>query len=130
MSVASNTSLANEIADAERALYRAMISKDLAALDRLLAADLVYAHSPGFAESRAEYLRGVRDNVYDYKSIASHDVYIRAQGDLAVENGIVDMSVATASGPIEHIHLFFVLVWVRQQGSWQLVLRQATRIPA
>ena len=129
MSVLPDASLAREIADAERVLYRAMIAKDIAALERLLAADLVYVHSPGFSESRAEYLRAVQNQVYDYKVIESRDVRIRVDGDLAVENGLVDMSVATSGGPVEHIHLFFVLVWVRQQGSWQLALRHATRIP-
>ena len=34
----------NEVLLAERALYRAMIAKDFAALERILARDLVYAH--------------------------------------------------------------------------------------
>jgi ketosteroid isomerase-like protein len=129
MSVLPDAALASEIVEVERTLYRAMIAKDIATLERLLAADLVYVHSPGFSESRAEYLRAVQSKVYDYKAIESRDVRIQAQGDLAVEDGLVDMSVATGGGAVEHIHLFFVLVWVRQQGSWRLALRHATRMP-
>ncbi|TMI03568.1 MAG: nuclear transport factor 2 family protein, partial [Betaproteobacteria bacterium] len=67
----------NEVLLAERALYRAMIAKDFAALQRILAPDLVYAHSTAVAETKQEYLAGVAAGLYDYESIVSHDVRVR-----------------------------------------------------
>ena len=49
-----------DIAAAERALYRAMIARDLAALDAMLADDAVYIHSTAVGESKQGYLDGVR----------------------------------------------------------------------
>ena len=47
-----------QILEAERDLYRAMIAQDFAALERILAPDLVYVHSTAVAETKQEYLQG------------------------------------------------------------------------
>ena len=46
--------------------YAAMLAKDVAALERLLHPDLVYMHSSGIADTKASYIAGVRDRVWDY----------------------------------------------------------------
>lgn len=116
-----------EIRAIEAALYRAMIAKDFAALERILAPDLVYVHSTAVSESRGEYLDGVIGGRYEYESIASRNVKIVIHGDVAIMNGIVDMSVGAAGQPKGMTHLLFVLVWVKQADTWQLEFRQATR---
>jgi ketosteroid isomerase-like protein len=118
-----------EILAAEAALYRAMIAKDFPALEKVLSVDLVYMHSTGVAETKAEYLAGVARGLYDYEAINSRDATIRGHGDVAIMHGIVDMSVSETGKPRDLIHLLFTLVWVRESGTWRLSLRQATRIP-
>ena len=125
----TSASVENEIRAAEASLYRAMIAKDFPALEKILSADLVYIHSTGVAETKAEYLAGVGRGLYDYETITSRDVTIRGHGDVAVMHGLVDMSVSETGKPRDLIHLLFTLVWARQAGTWRLSLRQATRIP-
>ena len=125
----TSASIENEIRAAEAALYRAMIAKDFPALEQILSADLVYMHSTGVTETKAEYLAGVAQGLYDYAAINSRDVTIRVHDSVAVMNGIVDMSVSETGKPRDLIHLLFTLVWVRELGTWRLALRQATRIP-
>ena|SRR5215470_11435628 len=120
----------SEIRAAEAALYRAMIGKDIAALDKILADDVCYIHSPGFTENKAEYLAGVRKGLYDYAAITSRNVTIKVLGDTAVMHGIVDMKVSETGKPRDLLHLLFTLAWVREGGAWRLCLRQATRMPS
>ena len=117
-----------DIRAAEAALYRAMIAKDIAALDTILADDACYIHSPGFAENKAEYLAGVNRGLYDYAAITSRNVTIKVLGDTAVMHGLVEMKVSETGKPRDLLHLLFTLVWVRD-GAWRLFLRQATRVP-
>lgn len=120
----------DEIVALERSLYRAMIARDLRALRELLSEDLVYMHSPGFAESKTQYLAAVADGVYEYDRIESTDVAITMYAEAAVETGQVEMSVGAAGEPKTVIQLLFTLVWVKQASGWRLLVRQATRIPA
>ena len=117
-----------EIRAAEAALYRAMIAKDIAALDKILADEVHYIHSPGFAENKAEYLAGVKKGRYDYAAITSRNVTVKLLGDAAVMHGLVEMKVSETGKPRELLHLLFTLVWVRDR-AWRLILRQATRVP-
>jgi ketosteroid isomerase-like protein len=117
------------VRDAERALYRAMVAKDFAAIEKMLAKDHLYVHSTAVAESKARYVKELKRNLYDYKSVKSRGVKTHLNGNVAVMTGICDMAVSTAGSAVELIHLQFVLVWVKQAGRWQLLLRQATRIP-
>jgi Domain of unknown function (DUF4440) len=127
---ANPTTLRREILDCERGLYRAQVAGDVEALKPMLGADLVYIHSTGVAESKEEYLAGVVNGLYEYGSIKSHDTRLQIVADLAIMNGIVDMTVSAHGAPKQLIHLLFCLVWVRQDDAWRLDFRQATRMPS
>jgi len=130
MTFAAGADAMREVADAERSLYRAMIAKDIPALERILSPNLVYGHSTAVAESKQEYLAGVAKGLYDYESIVTHDAQVRIHGSVALIDGICDMRVGAAGRPAELIHLLFVLVWVRVGVTWRLEHRHATRVPA
>ena len=117
------------VAAAEQSLYRAMIAQDFAALRKLLADDVVYIHSTAVAESKDAYLDGVRDGLYDYAAIDSHDVTLRLLGDVAMQTGTVVMSVGARAEPKAPITLLFTLVWKHEPPGWRLWHRQATRVP-
>ena len=117
-----------DIAAAERALYRAMIAPDLAALDAILADDSVYIHSTAVGENKQGYLDGVQDGLYEYGSIDSDDVSVRYCGDVAIQTGTVRMTVSARGHPKTPIALLFTLVWKREAQGWRLWQRQATRL--
>ena len=119
-----------ELLQAERDLYRAMIAKDFAALEQILSPDLVYGHSTAVSESKNEYLAGVAKGLYEYESIATRESRVRVHGSVALIDGICDMRVSAAGKPKDLIHLLFVLVWVRDGLAWRLEHRHATRITA
>ncbi|HTI47853.1 MAG TPA: nuclear transport factor 2 family protein [Casimicrobiaceae bacterium] len=121
--------LAAQIAALEGQLYRAQIGGAVADIEPLLSADVRYLHSTGVSESRDEYLAGVVDRLYEYGHIESRDVRLHVSEDLAIQDGIVDMTVAARGAPKALIHLLFCLVWRREGAHWKLLYRQATRIP-
>ena len=127
---ASRAALRQQVVETERALYRAQTAGSVERLRPMLGADLVYIHSTGVAESKEEYLAGVADGLYEYGTIESRDTRLQVFADVAIMNGIVDMTVSAHGAAKQLIHLLFCLVWVRQDDAWRLDFRQATRIPS
>jgi ketosteroid isomerase-like protein len=128
---ADRTALRQQVMESESALYRAQIAGSIDEIEPFLSADLVYVHSTGVAESKEEYLAGVADGRYEYGMIESReDTRLQVFADVAIMNGIVDMTVSAHGATKQFIHLLFCLVWVRQGDAWQLDFRQATRIPS
>jgi hypothetical protein len=118
-----------EIEAVERRLYDAQVASDVAAIAPLLSADLRYLHSTGVGESKAEYLAGVEGRLYEYGRIQSRGVALEVAPRLAIQHGVVDMTVSAHGAPKSLIHLLFCLVWRYEAGQWRLLYRQATRIP-
>ena len=123
-------SLRRELLEAERALYRAQVAGSVDEIRPMLGANLVYIHSTGVAETRDEYLDGVANKLYEYGEIGSRDTRVQLFDDVAIINGVVDMTVSAHGAAKTLIHLLFCLVWIREGGGWQLDFRQATRIPS
>jgi hypothetical protein len=121
--------LAAQIVGLEHDLYRAQVAGDVRGIEPFLSADLRYLHSTGVAETRREYLAGVAARLYEYGRIASRGVRLNVSADLAIQDGIVDMTVSAHGAPKTLIHLLFCLVWRREGARWKLLYRQATRIP-
>ena len=71
---------ANQIRKLEEQRYRAMVSGDLNVLEQLLDEALTYTHSSGVVDTKASYIAGVRDKIWEYKHISRDNerVVIRA----------------------------------------------------
>jgi len=113
----------------ERGLYRAQVAGAVEGIEPFLSADLRYLHSTGVAETRGEYLAGVAGRLYEYGRIESRSVRLNVSEDLAIQDGIVDMTVSAHGARKTLVHLLFCLVWRREGAQWKLLYRQATRIP-
>jgi hypothetical protein len=129
VSTEATPQLASQIAALEQRLYRAQVAGAAGEIETMLSADLRYLHSTGVAESRGEYLQGVIDRLYEYGEISSRSVRLNVSEDLAIQDGIVDMTVSAKGAPKTLIHLLFCLVWRREGARWKLLFRQATRMP-
>jgi hypothetical protein len=128
-STTATRQLQAQIAALEQRLYRAQVASSVTDIEPMLSAGLRYLHSTGVAESRDEYLAGVAGRLYEYGHIASRDVRLNVSEDLAIQDGVVDMTVSAHGLPKTLIHLLFCLVWRREGAQWKLLYRQATRIP-
>lgn len=112
------------VREAERSFGASVASRDVAALERLLAADLTYGHSTGNADDKKSYIEGVKAGKTDYSNFVYDDaMQVRIYGNTAVVN-------ASASfGPESNrLHLKFLHVYVKKDGRWQLVAHQSVRL--
>ena len=111
------------------ALYQAMLAHDILALDMLLADDVVYVHSTGLAETKSEFLNGIREGLYEYERVRPETQRIEQSGDLAMVYSILDFIGGARGKSHPPTRLITTLVWRREHGRWRMVVRQATRIP-
>jgi ketosteroid isomerase-like protein len=114
---------------AERAWVEAMVQADAAALAQLLSGDLVYSHSSGRTETKAEVLQVIGSRSTRYESIVFRDTKLRQYGDVMIVTEKAALRT-TQSGALD---LYVTHVWVKGQGAegkeaWRMVSRQATRL--
>jgi len=109
---------------AEKQLADAMIKADAAALDKLLGDDLAYSHSNAKKETKADVLKTAKTGSTKYESISYDTTTIRQYGNVVVTTH--DMTIVVQPNTNK---LYVTFVWAKQGGGWQLVSRQATKLP-
>ena len=119
-------------AEARKAIdsfFAAVKKNDVEGASKFLSDDLIYTHSSGLVETKAEYLGKLKAGSQTYKSVDFINPKIRVYGDTAVMNTLARMTGDTNGVPFDNT-LYIMHVWVRQGGRWQLVAHQTTRKPA
>src|SRR5262245_55619086 len=107
---------------------QATMKKDGAALDKLLHPDLSYSHSSGKNETKAEVIAAVTKGKATVESIKFSETTVRVYGNTALVKGVVDI-VNNTDGKSTPAHLNILHVWMKGGNGWQMVARQATRLP-
>jgi hypothetical protein len=111
--------------------FQAQEKNDFAALERLLADDLVYTHSSGAVDTKAAYIESLRSGKSKYLRITPEDLKVRAIGDLVLIHGrgqfVLEAMVNGQKGE-NPLYLSFLDVWQKKNGKWQMIAWQSTRI--
>lgn len=119
-----STDLRQEILDLEKKRIAAMVSKDIATLDTLLAEDLSYTHSGGTIDSKASFLRLIKEKGRYLGVDYSNTEVIPWGGNAVVVRGRAQIRLQGTSYPV-----LFTDVWALREGAWKMVAWHATRIP-
>jgi Domain of unknown function (DUF4440) len=119
-----------QVLQAEKDRFAAMIKADRAALERLLADDLTYTHSSALFESKAEFIKSVTGGTIDYVSIvpSEADWKVRVNGNTAIVNGVAAVNVIDTGKDLK-IKIRYTTIHTNRNGNWQLQAWQATRVP-
>jgi len=112
--------------DAERT--SAMVAGDVAALDRIFAADAVYTHSTGRSETKAEFIDSIRSGARRYRRMACRDMRAREAGGAVILTGKADGEVETGGRTIP-LSLVFTAIYVEKSGRWELAAYESTNFP-
>lgn len=113
----------------EESRFAAMLSRDVAALRRILADDLTYTHSSGQLESKEQFLDSIASGAFQYLAILPEGALdVRVYGDTAVVTGKGTFRVK-AGGEERSLKLRFTDVYISRDGVWQMVAWQSTRLP-
>jgi len=119
-----------QVLQAEKDRFAAMIKGDRAALERLLADDLTYTHSNALFESKAEFIKSVTGGTIDYVSIvpSETDWKVRVHGNTAIVNGVAAVNVIDTGKDLK-IKVRYTTIHTNRGGHWQMQAWQATRFP-
>jgi ketosteroid isomerase-like protein len=117
-----------EIQAVELQRYKAMVAADYAALDKLLADDLLYAHSSGDIDDKSKLVGAMRSGARTYKKMTTDDTRYRVDGRLAVVTGRVAVEVARDGKPT-NFKARFTAVYEKAPSGWRLAAWQTTRLP-
>lgn len=115
-----------EVSAAMEALKKAMIAKDGATLDKLLSDDLMYTHSAGQFETKAQFMKSIVSGKSIVERLDYFDTVVRVYGNTALVKGGVDLYHSKTN----IVHMNILHVWVKGPDGWKMVARQATRLAA
>jgi hypothetical protein len=109
-----------QIRELEDRRYAAMVAGDAATLDRLLDDALTYTHSSGVVDTKASYIAGVRDKVWEYKTIVREGerVVLRGTTALVFCRLRIDLLVR---GKERKVDANVLDVWVRDGQEWRVL---------
>ena len=113
-----------EVLTAMDGLKQALIHRDGAALEKLVADNLTYTHSGGQEQNKAEVIQSVVSGKASIQKLEYSDTSVRVLGNVALVKGKVDLW----HNPETIVHMNILHVWVNGPHGWQLVARQATRL--
>lgn len=104
-------------------------TKDSLAVEDLFAKKATYGHSSGKIETREEAVRGITKNLSVYKDTAISNIsIITADDDIAIVRHHFKATEHKADGTVAPLNLALMLVWVKEDGKWRLMGRQAVKL--
>ena len=125
--LAAEPKTADAVKAADRLWASATVKNDKAALDKVLANDLVYTHSTGDKDGKAAFIENLSNGVRKYTKIDQEQMSVRMYGNTAVLDG--DIQIETdQKGTMGPAHLHIIHVYVYTAGRWQLVAHQSLRL--
>ncbi|MBI2514339.1 MAG: nuclear transport factor 2 family protein [Opitutae bacterium] len=115
----------------ETRLY-AMLAADTGALDDMLAADCLYVHSTGAAQTKAQLLHALKTGTFKYTSLRyTAPPLVRLYGgEAAVITGTMQLEVQLPDGKSAKPTVVVTAVYVMLNDRWQLASYQSTNAPA
>ena len=114
--------------EAER--QRALVEEDYARLETLFADELLYVHTTGLVQDKAQYLDYARQAVR-YLAVDRGELTVRLFGDdLALMSGPqCNLLQRREGGEPVRAEGFATQVWVRNEAGWQIASFHGTRTP-
>ena len=103
---------------------QAVLKRDAKALEPLLHPDLLYSHSDGRTETKADILKSMANP----HSIKFAEPNVRVYGDVVLVKGNAEFVNNAPTGGTTTLNLSLLQVWIKTSKGWQLVGRQSTRL--
>jgi len=111
----------------ERDWVNALLKADTAALDRIEAADFVFADPDGKMHTKAEHLADFKSGALKFESITLDDLKVRILGDTAIAHGL-STEKSSYKGKDTSGQYRWTDVFVKRGGCWQAVAGHASKV--
>jgi ketosteroid isomerase-like protein len=117
-----------KIAAAVEIYRKGMVDADRAALEMITANELVYGHSNGKVQTKAEFVDEIiSNNPLDYVTVDITEQTIKLAGNTAIVRHTFSAETKGTDGKPGKVFIGNTLVFQKQQGKWKLLARQAYR---
>ncbi len=123
------TSSEDEARTMDNRRHQAILAADIAALETLLADDLIFIHSNGTVDNQGQFLAPLKSEDLRVKNTVHEDVRVRVFGDVAIVTGKMTPT-AVFKGEERTYTFLYSNVWVRRNDRWQMGHWQSTGLPA
>jgi ketosteroid isomerase-like protein len=117
-----------QVLDAEKARFAAMLNGEADVVSSLLADELTYTHTNGRTDTKWSFLTSLRPGTVKYETIESEDRKVHVDGKTAVVTGQAKLKIMFGGQELS-FRVRYTEVCVRRDGRWQLVAWQSTRLP-
>jgi ketosteroid isomerase-like protein len=118
----------HEIDHLEEDWREAILNKNVAALDSLLADDYMAITARGMLQSKDETLNNLRDGSMHIKSIEYSDRKVRFYGTAALVTSKAEVTGSSPEGDISGSYRFTRVYARDDKGAWKIVSFEASRI--
>lgn len=116
-----------DVAAAVEKLRAAMMSAKAADLNAIAADNLLYGHSSGRLETKAEFVDTIVSGRSVFVTIDITDQKIKVTGDTAIVRHTFEAKT-NDNGKPGSVKIGIMLAWQKQKGEWKLLGRQAFRM--
>jgi ketosteroid isomerase-like protein len=105
-----------------------MVNPNKADLEALVSDQLSYGHSSGKLEGKASFIESLISGSSDFVKISLTDQSIQLFGKTAIVRNKLFASTNDGGKPGE-VKLGIILIWQKHEKHWQLIARQAFKLP-
>ncbi|MDQ4120745.1 MAG: nuclear transport factor 2 family protein [Acidobacteriota bacterium] len=116
-----------EVKQVLRQIEEASVRMDKSALERLLADDFTFANSVGVASVKRQHIEAFGPDKFKLDSIVTDEEKVRLYGNTAVVTRSSEVKSQVGGRDISG-KVRSLMVLAKQDGRWQLVAQQDTRI--
>ena len=117
-----------EVAAAIEIFKKGIVDADKDLLKSITAEELVYGHSSGKVQNKAEFIAEIVSKLPAYLSVNMTDQTIKISGNAAIVRHIYSAETMNNGTP-GHVKIGNMLIWQKQHGKWKLLARQAYKLP-
>jgi hypothetical protein len=118
-----------ELVELEAELRRAQLDADVAALDRMIDVDLLFAGPDGQLGTKAQDLEAHRSGLVRFRAHEPEELRVRRVGaDVAVTALRARLEVEVG-GVLARGTYRYTRVWAREGGSWRVVGGHVSEVP-
>ncbi|MEO8163765.1 MAG: nuclear transport factor 2 family protein [Betaproteobacteria bacterium] len=122
----SGTITVDDALKAEEARFKAQMSGDAAAMNKLFGDDLVYVHSSTVVDTKASFIESITSGNVQYRAMSRGDAKVRTYGAIAIVSGSAKFEV-TVKGDYRTLDLLYHAIWAKRAAGVQFVSWQATK---
>ena len=107
-------------------MWKALIEKDIATLDKIHAEQFVLLHMTGMNQPKSEYLKCVRDGTLNYFSATAENIFVEVDGDKGKLIGQSRVEAAVFGGGKNTWRLQLDFEVEKHNGNWILIHGKAS----